>query len=72
MVNETAFPNLSTIEKCVVSGDSFILIFPSFISDDGVFIVQFLYMKSIMENIAFDQIYHEHLLYYRIENLNFL
>jgi len=30
---------------------------------DGVFVVQFLYMKSIMENLAFDQIYHEHLLY---------
>ena len=26
--------------------------------EDGVFIVQFLYMKSIMKNIAFDQIYH--------------
>lgn len=33
---------------------------------DGVFVVQFLYMKSIMENLAFDQIYHEHLLYYTV------
>ncbi|MBI5933622.1 MAG: methyltransferase domain-containing protein, partial [Chloroflexi bacterium] len=31
--------------------------------DDGVFVVQFLYMKRIVENGAFDQIYHEHLLY---------
>jgi len=31
---------------------------------NGVFVVQFLYIKSIMENDAFDQIYHEHLLYY--------
>ena len=45
MVNETAFPNLSTIEKCVVSGDSFILIFPSFISDDGVFIFDFIILN---------------------------
>lgn len=36
---------------------------------DGVFIVQFLYMKSIMENLAFDQIYHEHLLYYTLETI---
>jgi len=35
----------------------------------GVFIVQFLYMKSIMENTAFDQIYHEHLLYYTLKTI---
>jgi len=35
----------------------------------GVFVVQFLYMKSIMENDAFDQIYHEHLLYYTIKTI---
>lgn len=39
---------------------------------DGVFIVQFLYMRSIQENIAFDQIYHEHLLYYTLETLQTL
>ncbi|PIS03458.1 MAG: methyltransferase, partial [Chlamydiae bacterium CG10_big_fil_rev_8_21_14_0_10_42_34] len=33
------------------------------LDENGVFVVQFLYMKSIMENTAFDQIYHEHLLY---------
>ena len=36
---------------------------------DGVFVVQFLYMKRILENRAFDQIYHEHLLYYNLETL---
>lgn len=36
---------------------------------DGVFVVQFLYMKSIMENNAFDQIYHEHLLYYTLKSI---
>ena len=40
------------------------------LEDDGVFVVQFLYMKSIMENNAFDQIYHEHLLYYTLETIN--
>lgn len=39
---------------------------------EGVFVVQFLYMKTIMENIAFDQIYHEHLLYYTLKTLDLL
>jgi SAM-dependent methyltransferase len=39
------------------------------LKNDGVFVVQFLYMKSIMENLAFDQIYHEHLLYYTLETI---
>ncbi len=39
------------------------------LADEGVFVVQFLYMKSIVENCAFDQIYHEHLLYYTIATL---
>jgi len=39
---------------------------------DGVFVVQFLYMRSIMENLAFDQIYHEHLLYYTLETIETL
>ncbi len=42
------------------------------LKDDGVFVVQFLYMKQIMENIAFDQIYHEHLLYYNLETIQTL
>lgn len=40
--------------------------------DDGVFMVQFLYMKRIVENLAFDQIYHEHLLYYNLKNIEAL
>jgi SAM-dependent methyltransferase len=36
---------------------------------DGVFVVQFLYMKRIVENLAFDQIYHEHLLYYNLQTI---
>ena len=42
------------------------------LKDGGVFVVQFLYMKSIMENLAFDQIYHEHLLYYTLETVETL
>lgn len=39
---------------------------------DGVFVVQFLYMKNIVENLAFDQIYHEHLLYYTLRSIRAL
>jgi SAM-dependent methyltransferase len=38
----------------------------------GVFVVQFLYMKNIQENLAFDQIYHEHLLYYTLATIEVL
>lgn len=40
--------------------------------EDGVFVVQFLYMKRIVENLAFDQIYHEHLLYYNLQTIETL
>ncbi len=40
--------------------------------DDGVFVVQFLYMNRILENRAFDQIYHEHLLYYNLLSIEAL
>lgn len=36
---------------------------------NGVFVCQFIYLGSIIENVAFDQIYHEHLLYYSLETL---
>lgn len=39
---------------------------------EGVFVVQFLYMKNIVENGAFDQIYHEHLLYYNLMTIEYL
>jgi 2-polyprenyl-3-methyl-5-hydroxy-6-metoxy-1,4-benzoquinol methylase len=40
--------------------------------DEGVFVVHFLYMKRIVENLAFDQIYHEHLLYYNLQTIEVL
>ena len=42
------------------------------LTDDGVFVVQFLYMPSILQNRAFDQIYHEHLLYYSLQTIQVL
>jgi SAM-dependent methyltransferase len=40
------------------------------LSEDGVFVVQALYMRDIVRNLAFDQIYHEHLLYYTATTLS--
>jgi len=42
------------------------------LKEDGVFVVQFLYMKEILGNVAFDQIYHEHLVYYTLQTLETL
>ena len=42
------------------------------LDQNGVFVVQFIYLKKMIENFAFDQIYHEHLLYYNLRSLNFL
>jgi SAM-dependent methyltransferase len=42
------------------------------LAEDGVFVVQFLYMHRIVENLAFDQIYHEHLLYYNLKTIEIL
>src|SRR3989338_807428 len=42
------------------------------LDENGIFLAQFLYMKSIIDNCAFDQIYHEHLLYYNLKTINFL
>lgn len=43
-----------------------------YLKKEGVFVVQFMYMKSIQENCAFDQIYHEHLLFYTLKTLDHL
>lgn len=43
-----------------------------YLKKGGVFVVQFLYMRSILENVAFDQIYHEHLLFYTLKTLDAL
>ena len=40
------------------------------LTPDGVFVVQFLSMQAILANGAFDQIYHEHLLYYNLRTIS--
>lgn len=42
------------------------------IGDDGVFVVQAIYLGGMLENLAFDQIYHEHLCYYTLRSLEAL
>jgi len=37
---------------------------------DGVLVAEFIDLKSMMEKLAFDQIYHEHLLYYSLTTFN--
>lgn len=41
----------------------------SALSDDGVFVVQFMYAGTMVEMLNFDGIYHEHLCYYTINSL---
>lgn len=40
--------------------------------DDGVFVVQAIYLGGMIENTAFDQVYHEHLCYYTLKSLSSL
>ena len=47
----------------VIKGIDYIL------SDDGVFVVQFMYSGEMVENGNFDTIYHEHLCYYTINSI---
>lgn len=42
------------------------------LKEKGVFVVQFMYMKNIIERGSFDQVYHEHLLYYTLKTLQTL
>lgn len=42
------------------------------LAPDGVFVVQAIYLGGMVENTAFDQIYHEHLCYYTLRSLSAL
>lgn len=42
------------------------------LSDSGVFCVQAIYLGGMIENCAFDQVYHEHLCYYTLRSLKSL
>lgn len=42
------------------------------IQPDGVFVVQAIYLGGMIENNAFDQVYHEHLVYYTLRSISAL
>ncbi len=42
------------------------------LTEDGVFVVQAIYLGGMVENTAFDQVYHEHLCYYTLRSLSAL
>lgn len=44
----------------------------SLLDQDGVFVVQAIYLGGMVENTAFDQVYHEHLCYYTLKSLSAL
>ena len=44
----------------------------SLLADEGVFVVQAIYLGGMVENTAFDQVYHEHLCYYTLKSLSAL
>lgn len=49
---------------------SAVLAIKELLKSDGLFVVQFIYLKDMVKNLAFDQIYHEHLVYYLFTTLN--
>ncbi|MDB4847820.1 class I SAM-dependent methyltransferase [Candidatus Pseudothioglobus singularis] len=42
----------------------------SILDDDGYLVAEFIYLPKMIENCAFDQIYHEHLVYYTLHSLS--
>jgi hypothetical protein len=38
------------------------------LAKDGVLVAEFIYLPEMIKNLAFDQIYHEHLLYYSLHS----
>ena len=42
------------------------------IGEDGVFVVQAIYLGGMLDNLAFDQVYHEHLVYYTLKSIEAL
>lgn len=50
--------------------ESFMLGVHTWLSDDGVFVVEFPYVLDMVKNLWFDTVYHEHLSYLSITPLN--
>lgn len=39
------------------------------LAEEGVFVVQAIYLGGMIDNLAFDQVYHEHLVYYTLRSI---
>lgn len=44
----------------------------SLLDEDGLLVAEFIYLPEMIKNNAYDQIYHEHLLYYSLKSFNSL
>ena len=42
------------------------------LAERGVFVVQAIYLGGMIDNLAFDQVYHEHLVYYTLRSIEAL
>ena len=42
------------------------------LKDNGVFIIEVHYLKSLIETNQYDTIYHEHMRYYSLQSLDYL
>jgi SAM-dependent methyltransferase len=42
------------------------------LAEQGVFVVQAIYLGGMIDNLAFDQVYHEHLVYYTLRSIEAL
>ena len=63
---KTSFP--ARIQPTI---NSFIKGVVNILDDDGIWVLEFPYWIHDLETNQFDQIYHEHLLYYNIKTLNY-
>lgn len=52
--------------------DDFVLGVRNLLADDGVFVVQAIYLVDMIERNSFDNVYHEHLCHYSIKPLEVL
>ena len=52
--------------------DEIIYAIKNLIKDDGIFISESHYLKTLVEQIQYDTIYHEHLRYYSLSSLEYL
>ncbi len=42
------------------------------LADDGMLVAEFIYLPDMMKHCAYDQIYHEHLVYYSLHSFQYL